>query len=250
MNDEARWLSLTQAIRREVSTHFRNWTETNDHDPGVTLLNMFAWLTEQLLSTRSLTNPQRSAAARRLAITASAWMNATSDADSEALLRPNYFAGKLLTADDLRDEQTYFRQRLRRLNLRLHGRGIVSGLTVSIKGKGTAARIEIAPGVAIDPTGEEIVVTKRVTLPLPIAAQELYVQIRWVERPSMPVPAIDAPTDSSPPAQYSRIADTWETVLSPIAAQDAVTLARLKRISGRWTIGAAKTTGKPRKGKR
>ena len=246
MNDEARWLSVATVIRREVTAHFPDWTDTNDDDPGITLLNLFAWLTERLLYAQSGAAPQRIAAARRLEAAAAAGANANCDADSEALLRVNYFDGKLLSADDLRDEQTYFRQRLRRLNQRLHGHGVVSGLTVSIKGKGNVARIEIAPGVAIDPTGEEIVVTNGVTLSLPAAQQELYVQIRWTERPCKPVPSPDV----SDPTQYSRIADAWETVLSPVAAQDAVTLAHLRRISGRWTIGKARTSGKSRRGKR
>jgi hypothetical protein len=237
MNDKARWLSVATAIRREVIAHFPDWTDTNDHDPGITLLNLFAWLTEQLLYAQPGADLQRIAAARRLAAAALAWSNAERDCDSEALLRVNYFDGKLLSADDLRDEQTYFRQRLRRLNQRVHGRGVVSGLTVSIKGGRNDARIEIAPGVAIDPTGEEIVVPNCVALPLPTSPQELYVQIRWVERSCMPVPS----TDSSAPARYSRIADTWETVLSPAAAEDAVTLAHLKRVSGRWTIRKAKS---------
>jgi hypothetical protein len=231
MNDEARWLAVATSVRREVRAHFPDWTDANDDDPGITLLNLFAWLTEQLLYQQSGTGPQRIAAARRLAAAASAWAKAPCDADSDALLRVNYFEGKLLSADDLRDEQTYFRQRLRRLNQRLYGYGVVSGLTVSINGKGDAARIDIAPGVAIDPTGEEIVVSRPVTLPLPTAQQELYVQIRWLERPCGRVASLE----TEEPTQPSRIADTWEPVLAPTPAQDAVTLAHFKRLSGRWT---------------
>jgi hypothetical protein len=233
MNEETRWRSAAAAIRREVTGHFPDWTDTNDHDPGVTLLNLFAWLTEQLLYRQSGADPQRIAAARRLAAAASAWVNSTCDADSEALLRVNYFDGKLLSADDLRDEQTYFRQRLRRINQRLHGYGVVSGLKVSIAGKGNAARIEVSPGVAIDPTGEDIVITSPVTLPLPNGQREVYVQLRWVERPCGPVPS----PDDTAPTQYSRIADTWTIELAPAPAPHAVTLAHLKCVSGRWTRG-------------
>ena len=239
MNDESRLLLLASAMRRVVTEHAPDWTDSNDHDPGITLLNLFAWLTENLTYGQS-TNPEISAAARRLATAASSLATAGAGADHEPLLRNNYFHGKLMSVDDFQVEQTYFLRRLRLLNHRLHGCGVVSGLKVSIKDKKGVARVEIAPGVAIDPTGEEIVVTNSVALPLPGTPKELYVQIRWVEQPCMPVPA----TDNSAPTQYSRIADTWETVLSPVAAQDAVTLARLVRISGRWTIGKARTARK------
>ncbi|MFL6617858.1 MAG: hypothetical protein ACJ8MH_04620 [Povalibacter sp.] len=232
MNDEARWLSLATAMRREVSTHFPNWTDSNDHDPGITLLNLFAWLTDQLLREQTRSDPERIAAARRLATSASIWVNAESDASSEPLLRVNYFEGKLLTADDLRDEQMYFRQRLRRMNLRLHGRGVLSGLSVSIKGTGDAASIEISPGVAIDPSGEEIVLVSSVTAPLPVEPEELYVEIRFVERPCTPVPT----TDNSAPAQYSRIAETCETLLSPVQDPHAITIAYLRRTSDGWSV--------------
>lgn len=245
MNDEAQWRSLANAISREVTHRFPEWTESNDSDPGTTLLELFAWLAEQLLYTQSMTNPptlnQRGVrAARRLAAAASSFVSITCDADSETPLRVNYFDGQLLRANDFLDEQTYFRQRLRLLNRRLHGTGVVSGLKVSIKGSGNAAHIEISPGVAIDPTGEEIVLRKCATAQLPLTSKELYVQIRWLERPCMPVATIP----DSEPTQYSRISDTWETLVCQVAAEDAVTLAHLKRVSGRWTIGKAKSRRK------
>ncbi|HEY6643730.1 hypothetical protein [Povalibacter sp.] len=243
MNDESRWPLLASAMRRVMLEHVPDWTDSNDHDPGITLLNLFTWLTDALPYAQSATNPEIIAAARRLATAASGLANAGAGADSEPLLRVNYFHGKLLGVDDFRDEQTYFRRRLQRLNQRLHGVGVVSGLNVSIKNSSSGASVEISPGLAIDPTGEEVVIADCVVLPLPGTPKELYVQIRWTEQLRMPVPT----TDSSAPTQYSRIVDTWETVLSPAAAQDAVTLARLTRISGRWTIGKVRKTGKSKR---
>jgi hypothetical protein len=72
-----------------------------------------------------------------------------------SLERPRYFAGRLLTPEDLADEQDYFRERLRRHNRLLHGWGIVSGLEVEPAGSCT---VTISPGYALDPSGEEIVV--------------------------------------------------------------------------------------------
>jgi hypothetical protein len=244
MNDESRWPLLASAMRRVVAEHVPGWTDSNDQDPGITLLDLFAWVTENLLYHQPATDQEKVvAAARRLATAASALTNAGADGDPDPLLRVNYFHGKLLSADDLRDDQTYFRQRLRRLNQRLYGDGVVSGLKVSIRNSNGVARVEITPGVAIDPTGEEIVVANCVALPLSGASKESYVQIRWMEQPRMPVPSTDNPA----PTQYARIADTWEMVLSPIASEGVVTLARLRRISGRWTISKTKTAGKSRR---
>jgi len=44
------------------------------------------------------------------------------------LRRVNYFAGRLLTAEDFRAEQEYHREKSRRHNRRLHGSGVASGL--------------------------------------------------------------------------------------------------------------------------
>lgn len=236
MDDAARFLSLASAISQQVASRFPEWTESNDSDPGVTLLDLFAWLTEYLSHSLSAANPRSRLAARRLVAAASALANDKSDSDAETLLRVNYFDGQLLDADDFRTEQNYFRQRLRLVNRRVHGVGVVCGLEVSIKGKGNAAHVEISPGVAIDPNGEEIALKKCETAPLPGASKELYVQLRWTERLCMPVVAAE---DSELP-QYSRIADSWETLVSPVAAHDAVTLAHLKRNSGRWTMVRAR----------
>jgi hypothetical protein len=243
VSDQAKWRSLADAIGREVTARFPEWTEANDGDPGVTLLTLFGWLTERMLYSHSTIDASR-VAARQLAAAASRWVDSTCEVDTlSALLRPNYFEGQVLDAEDLRSEQAYFRQRLRRLNLRLHGHGVVSGLGVSVRGGATDAQVQIAPGVAIDGMGEEIVLADCVTLPLPARAHELHLQVRWIERPCRPMTTADA----SAPMQYSRIADTGEAVLVSIAAPDAVTIAHLTRGTRGWTIRKPRASGKSRR---
>ena len=75
-------------------------------------------------------------------------------ADSESLERTKFFAGQLLTAEDLEREQEYFRDKLKRHNRALHGFGVVSGLNVTVAG----GRVVVDPGIALDCEGNEIVI--------------------------------------------------------------------------------------------
>src|SRR3954465_2034291 len=77
--------------------------------------------------------------------------------------RPHYFAGKLLTADDLELEQRYHIEKRWLLNRTFHGEGVVHGLEVA-PGKGT---VSVSPGFALDEYGREIEVCERQQLPVP-----------------------------------------------------------------------------------
>ena len=74
--------------------------------------------------------------------------------ESQSLKRPNFRSGKLLTPEDLELEQQYFRDKLKRHNRSLHGFGIVSGLKVTSK----SGQIIVAPGLALDCEGNELVI--------------------------------------------------------------------------------------------
>ena len=69
--------------------------------------------------------------------------------------RNHYFYGKLMTARDFEDEQTYFNNKRRLGNRMLHGTGIVSGLGVLLVDNQT---ISLEAGMALDFLGREIVV--------------------------------------------------------------------------------------------
>lgn len=76
----------------------------------------------------------------------------------ETLVRPRYFTGQLLTADELNCEQTYIAARQRLHNRFLHGtRGrIVMGLQIAWQENGQS--VTVAAGYAIDYCGNDIVV--------------------------------------------------------------------------------------------
>lgn len=69
--------------------------------------------------------------------------------------RNHYFYGKLMTARDFEDEQTYFNNKRRLGNRMLHGAGIVSGLGVLLVDNQT---ISLEAGMALDYLGREIIV--------------------------------------------------------------------------------------------
>ena len=77
--------------------------------------------------------------------------------------RPRYYARQLITPDDMIQEQTYFRNRMRLHNRMLHGWGVVCGLLVTpatTKNGGTAVepwQVRVCPGYALGPQGDEII---------------------------------------------------------------------------------------------
>lgn len=111
----------------------------------------------------------------------------------DRLRRVNYVTGQLLTAEDLQRDQEYFRDRLRRHNRALHGWGVVSGLDVdAVQDSTGAVVVTVAPGFALSPQGEEIVVAEPVSLALPPAGRHWVVAARYDERLVEPFPAAAA----------------------------------------------------------
>ena len=74
------------------------------------------------------------------------------------LERNRYFYGKLLDEASLRMEQSYFNQKRWMMNRLGLGSGVLCGLQVIVQGDCVC----IAPGVAIDTMGREIVVPEAV----------------------------------------------------------------------------------------
>jgi hypothetical protein len=78
----------------------------------------------------------------------------------ECLCRPRFFAGQVLTADDLNRLDYYIRAKHRLHNRQLHGWGVVNGLEVTCDpcGKG----VVVGCGYALSPCGDDIVVCEPV----------------------------------------------------------------------------------------
>ena len=100
---------------------------------------------------------------------------------AEPVKRVHYFDHQFLRADDFTAEQAYH-QSLRRLHNRLlHTWGIAEGLEVAFQGG--ASSVTVSPGVAIDNSGREIVVTEDTSVELlnQPADAEVYVTISYSE---------------------------------------------------------------------
>jgi hypothetical protein len=128
--------------------------------------------------------------------------------DSLTKMRP--VDGMLLTAEYLRNEQTYHREALKRLNRHLYGAGIVCGLEVTEAG---GLCIKVHPGFALDCCGNALEVCKCITIDLadvcktrypdgcvPETAETLtrYLVIRYDEIASDPEPLLTPADDCAP----------------------------------------------------
>jgi hypothetical protein len=148
----------------------------------------------------------------------------------------------LLGVDDFRTEQEYLRSRMRRHNRRLHGAGIATGLDVTVERGSAGAGIEIAPGLALDPAGNEICVEEPVHLALPSSGPDLLVLLRYAEHPCCSVPVVAGGSghgaDSTTTVEPTRVVETFSVVLTPEPQSDSVVIARLKQSRGRWRVDA------------
>ena len=165
--------------------------------------------------------------------------------------RNNFFAGRLLTAEDFQAEQKYFRDKHQLHNRFLVGFGVVTGLEVSIDRTGKSEPvIKVAPGFAIDCLGREIIILETFKIKAPSNADVKYVCIHYAERETdpIPVPGGDCPRNSkieetfeitfqaaNPTRGHRRRKSRWLTC----GEDHAIPLARLKhtgacRVDGRY----------------
>jgi hypothetical protein len=94
----------------------------------------------------------------------------------ECLCRPRFFAGQLLSEQDLNRLDSYIRNKHRLHNLNLHGWGVVNGLLVLCDPCG---EVKVTQGYAVDPCGGDIVVCETTG----VAICDLIRQCKQNERP-------------------------------------------------------------------
>ena len=243
---EKQWKTLARDLQRAVARVAPEWSDSNAHDPGVTVLEALIYSITELQYRADALDETARALARAVAERASAVAEPTrSQANDECgpgLQRVNYAVGMVLGVDDFNTEQEYVRERLKQHNRLLHGTGIASGLAVTVGQDAAGSRIAIAPGLALDPSGNEIRVQQPVQVALPPAGSKLLVLLRYVERPCRSVPVVastcgDGP-DGSTDRQPTRIVEAFSAALATVPAADAVAIARLRQVRGRWQIDA------------
>jgi len=223
---------LVAAVEPIIRRFLPDWSGFNDSDPGVTLVQLFAFLSESLLYRfgpgerrqldvvlRAMTDVARAAGCA---------------AERSTLKRPVFFDGRMLDAASLRREQQYHLDRHRRHNLDVHGCGVVSGLEVGIDASGdSAGRIVVEPGYAIDRCGDEVALAERLRVPLPANRDDVFVSVRrWEQRcgdSSAQSPAVDADC----------IEDACLIAIGKNVSPCALAVARLVRSDGRWVLDTA-----------
>jgi len=224
--------AISAEFRSAVKTHAPEWTDQGEADPGVTLLELFAFLGESLLfGTNEI--PERGRVRARRAAVALAALGHASEPGCGGLKRPAYFSGRLIDAGTLAAEQDYHREKLRRHNRGLHGYGVVTGLAVRIEFTDSAeSRVVVEPGYAIDPSGEEICVPRAVTLTPQGLGDSAVVTLRFWERVCRPLPTAGDASAGIP----SVVEEACCIGLSPAVVAPAFPLARLLSSEGRWRV--------------
>lgn len=241
---EKQWITLARDLRRAVVRVASEWTDHNVHDPGTTILEVINYALDELRCRAGSPDGRagellRTVVERALAL-AALKANRESNECGPGLQRLNYVPGMLLGADEFRVEQDYVRERLKRRNRLLHGAGIAAGLGVTVELNTTCSRITIAPGLAFDPMGNEIAVEQPADLALPPEGQDLLVLLRFAERPCRLLPVVSSTTtdalDDRSSNQPTRVVESFTVALAATPTADAVTIARLRQVRGRWRV--------------
>jgi hypothetical protein len=214
--------SLAEQLREIIRQHAPEWSDFNSHDPGITLIQVLAWVSDTILYRISPSEEVRQAAIRAIA----SLSKFVSSCDRGTLVRPNFFLGQVLTAEDLQAEQEYHRQKQRIHNRTLHGFGIVSGLQVEAEDQ----HIYVSPGHAIDVNGEEIGLCTRVAIPLPKSSVEAFVSVRYFEVPCRPI------NSGLGEIKFSRVEEACILAVKDKAPDTGVALARVLLLDGKWVV--------------
>ena len=163
--------------------------------------------------------------------------------DPRIFKRPNFFSGKLLTAEDLAQEQEYVLDKFKRHNRTLHGFGIISGLKVSAR----AGQITVAPGIALDCEGNELVVDSPQSIVPPEADGNCvrFVNLRFVVKHPSGMFKTDAGEsiesfklsldDENCNRGHRHLRARWIAC----GTAHALTIAKLKLSSGKWRLERA-----------
>jgi hypothetical protein len=142
--------------------------------------------------------------------------------------RPRYFDHQFLKVEDFTLETEYHLDMRRRHNRDLHTPGVADGLTVA--GSSGATSVTVAPGVALDGQGREIVLVdpRTVTLPTGVTSAQLYIVYAEEETDQVTAAGVTG---------NRRFAEDPAVVVSPPAAAppDGIPLASLALNNGQLT---------------
>ena len=225
--------ALAHDLAGVLHAHVPGWTSGDPHDPGLTILEVMAFLAD------TLAYRERSDAERRRAADVIARLGAlAAGCAGDAMERVHYFEGRLLTASDLNDDQRYHRKKLARALLALHGDGIVKGLDVTIDGDGGGVEISvsISAGAAITPAGELLVIEQPCRrCRLQVGGDAGFVVLTYTERETGSTLVAPLP-DGTAEVQAARIAEDVGVSFGAAVPAEGVAIAQLIRSTSGWQV--------------
>jgi hypothetical protein len=240
------WDALARDLSNRVAAFAPEWTDPAESDPGLTIVELFAFLTEEIGGRGGLSTRTRARFRQLVERLDPRLGDDPTDCGDATLTRVRYFFGQVLGVDDLDDEQAYHRARHRRHNRLLHGTGIVRGLEVSVEqAEPGQPTVLVSPGVAIAGDGEELVLCEPWSGPPCPGVATCYVVLRLRERLTAPVPAVlqgiegvsgQETAGQEPGGEPSRIEETAEVVVLASVGPDDLAVARLNAGSAGWEL--------------
>jgi hypothetical protein len=138
--------------------------------------------------------------------------------------RLRYFDSEYLRSYDFTDEQSYHIMMRRLMNMRLHLHGIVYGLAIVMDQDSVLPNgpffFSVAPGLAIDQTGREILVTAPYSLSNVLTGPGLgpgWYEV-WIcyQESETGLPAAGY-MDCNAPSQYTRFEESFQITLKPLS---------------------------------
>lgn len=224
--------ALARDLAAVLDAHVPGWTTSQPRDPGITILEVMAYVID-VLAYRQMSGP-----AKQRATEVVGRLHALiAGCDARATERVRYFEGRLLTASDLTDDQQYHRGKLKRALHALHGDGIVKGLEVDIDGDGSGIEIgvSIGAGAALTADGELLVIDDCRRCRLRADGEAGFVFLTYTERETGSTAASPGP-DDSPLRHAARIEEGVGVSFGGAAPPDGVVIARLIRASTGWHV--------------
>jgi hypothetical protein len=131
--------------------------------------------------------------------------------------RMNWFDRQFLRAQDFADDQDYALDRRHRHNRLLHTEGVADGLAVTGEKEGTT--ITVAPGMALDAAGRELVMLEGITETLPSSLDQATVAEVYLVYEEQ---AVEPSTDPGVTGQATRIREAARVAFRPVTETASV----------------------------
>ncbi|MBP2328882.1 hypothetical protein JOF56_009267 [Kibdelosporangium banguiense] len=130
------------------------------------------------------------------------------------LERNRYFTGKAMAARDFAADPDYLLGVHRAHNRLCHGWGVLDGLTVTVD-QTTTRCVRVAPGVALDRNGREVIVSTGLSATVDLYALPALLCVQYAEDEIEPVPPVSVASADATASEYNRVREnpktTWIT---------------------------------------